>query len=156
MYMEEIGLSVLETTEHGRHNWYVSSGVPFPKGALASEEHVLLIDSSGEPVIAQFDPLAQWEDGSVKWLLVTFTTHTEAGASNKYRLRYGNDVQPATWEPAFQIGESGNQLRVSGDVLRFDINIRRFNLLERFGLGDEVLLDNRYRPRIALSPVPIS
>jgi len=148
--MKEIELSVSERTEHSRLSWYVSSGIPFPDGELASEKNAILIDSSGQPVIAQLDPLVRWESGSVKWLLVTFMTSTEAGADQKYQLRYGNDIQAVEWEPAFNIEESGIELKVYSDELKFSIFGGKLNLLNKLQFAGRDLLDNVFKPGMTL------
>jgi hypothetical protein len=49
----------------------LSSGVPFPRGQLASLSHLRLEAPDGTVLPAQFTPLAQWPDGSYKVVLVT-------------------------------------------------------------------------------------
>lgn len=81
-------LTVAEPTEVARRDWPVISGVPFAKGVLAKAENVRLFDESGQEVPAQFETFADWEDGSVKWLLCTFraTTRAKTEKAMTYRL----------------------------------------------------------------------
>lgn len=71
-------LTVKEPTDRPRADWPLTSGVPFPKGVLASAENVKLFDENGQEVPAQFEKFADWEDGSVKWLTVIFRATTRA------------------------------------------------------------------------------
>ncbi len=66
-------------------DWPVTSGVPFPKGALGSARNVRLLD--GKPL--QTAVTARWPDGSVKWLLLDFR-HT--GRSADYTLEFGPKI----------------------------------------------------------------
>ncbi len=49
----------------------VSGGVPFPRGALTSLDHLILDDGSNQAIPAQFRALAAWPDASIKSVLVT-------------------------------------------------------------------------------------
>ena len=66
--------------------WPVTSGVPFPQGALGSADHLALADAAGKSVPLQATVTARWPDGSVKWVLLDFR---HSGASATYQLRYG-------------------------------------------------------------------
>lgn len=70
--------------------WPVTSGVPFPQGALGSADHLALADAAGKSVPLQATVTARWPDGSVKWVLLDFR---HSGASATYQLRYGPRVR---------------------------------------------------------------
>jgi len=80
----EVPLTVTNTAAVARHAWPVTSGVPFPEGHLGSADHVRLLDESNRTVAAQFVPLAEWPDGSIKWLLVDFQTDLPADGLRRY------------------------------------------------------------------------
>ena len=67
----------------------VSSGIPFPQGALDSLAHVRLLDGSGTEVAAHFSEIAKWPDNSIKSLLAEFVA--TPGMTN-YRIEYGAAV----------------------------------------------------------------
>jgi hypothetical protein len=46
--------------------------LPFAVGALKDETAVAITDAGGNRVPAQFDVLARWTDGSIRWLLARF------------------------------------------------------------------------------------
>lgn len=71
--------------------WPVTSGVPFPQGALATEKHLRLL-RGGEEVLAQFRPLGTWPDGSIKWVLVSILADVPAGETAEYALEFGREV----------------------------------------------------------------
>src|SRR4051794_7782775 len=63
-------LTVVEDAGVARQMETVTSGVPFPQGALKTNSPVQLLDSLGNKVHLQSQPTATWRDGSVKWLLL--------------------------------------------------------------------------------------
>jgi PcRGLX-like protein C-terminal alpha/alpha toroid domain/PcRGLX-like N-terminal RIFT barrel domain/PcRGLX-like protein central beta sandwich domain/Galactose oxidase, central domain len=67
-------------------------GVPFPRGALHDTDKVRLKDNSGKEVPVQVDRLAEWPDGSVKWLLLTTIINAEYAVGKNYRVEYGEGV----------------------------------------------------------------
>ncbi len=50
----------------------VWTGVPLPRSAVAKVDSLRLLGPDGKPVPAQFDVLAKWADGSIKWVLLSF------------------------------------------------------------------------------------
>jgi hypothetical protein len=70
----------------------VTLGVPFPKGALDSPDHVRVLDASGREVPSQVNEVTSWApaDRSVKWAWVFF--FADRGA--RYTLEFGPDVRP--------------------------------------------------------------
>ena len=77
----------------------VFSGIPFPRG-MVKEVQQLQLTANGQPMPAQFEPLARWPDGSFKSVLVGTLVHTEAD----YALEIGNfntPQEPAVPAPVF-------------------------------------------------------
>lgn len=73
----------------------ISSGVPFARGELGDAAHVRLLDATGKEVAAQSKVTGRWQDGSVKWLLISFMTTVAAKQAAAYSLEYGNAVSNA-------------------------------------------------------------
>ncbi len=69
----------------------VSHGIPLAKGSLGPDEldRLYLVDADGQPVPVQSRSLAQWPDGSVKWVLVSFV-----GQPGDYVLHIGQEARP--------------------------------------------------------------
>ncbi|MGE0455116.1 MAG: hypothetical protein AB7O37_08575 [Vicinamibacteria bacterium] len=67
-------------------------GLPFPKGALASPDHVRVLGPDGREIESQVTEVATWEpaDPSIKWAWVFFF----AGGGDRYAVEYGADVRP--------------------------------------------------------------
>ncbi len=87
----------------------ITLGVPFPKGALSSPDHVRVLDAAGREVISQITEVTTWEpaDPSLKWIWVFFF----ATDSTTYALEYGPSIRRA--RPAVQL-EILNNPRAAG------------------------------------------
>lgn len=133
---EVIPLAVEEPTGNPRGSWPIASGVPFPQGALASRDHVRLLDGEGREIPAQFTVLSRWPDGSIKWLLVEFLAST-SGAVTNYSLEYGNAVSPSPVEDPFVVRDAGSELIVSNGKLQLAISTRQFALFNRLWLDTD-------------------
>ncbi|MCX6906949.1 MAG: hypothetical protein NTY01_02775, partial [Verrucomicrobia bacterium] len=70
-------------------DWPVTSGVPFPKGALGSAHNVRLLDAKGVAVPLQAAVTGRWADGSAKWVLLDFR---HSGGAADYILEFGPKV----------------------------------------------------------------
>jgi len=91
---QTVPLTVRNPHPFAVEDWPVTTGIPFPRGELASPDHVRLLGQRGEEP-AQVKLTARWPDGSVKWLLVTFFADAPAGGAATYRLEYGRAVRRA-------------------------------------------------------------
>lgn len=58
------------------------TGVPLPRSTVTDAAALRLLDPAGEATPAQFDVLATWSDGSVKWVLVSFFASAEAAGAD--------------------------------------------------------------------------
>ena len=87
-----VPLEVANEAPVERRSWPVTSGIPFPQGALMAAENTRLLDRAGAEIPLQAAVLAEWPDGSVKWLLLDFQADVGAAGSAEYRLEYGNGV----------------------------------------------------------------
>ena len=68
----KIPLSVRSFSESPVPPMPVWTGVPFARSAVKKADSLRLLGPEGKPVPAQFDVLAIWAVGSVKWVLVSF------------------------------------------------------------------------------------
>ena len=56
----------------------VSVGVPFGRGVVCDEKRLSLRTPAGGEIQSQWEPLARWPDGSLKWALVDFVVGGES------------------------------------------------------------------------------
>ena len=129
----EVILKVSEYAGVPRIDWPVSGGVPFAIGKLTDPVALQLVDEDRRPLRLQCQPLARWEDGSIKWLLVDFFADLDANETGRYLLCYGEakprdvdtDQPPLTWERV------DNGVAIDTGVLRAVISRR---LVERVSI----------------------
>ncbi|MEN6403785.1 MAG: hypothetical protein ABFD94_17720 [Armatimonadia bacterium] len=97
----------------------VTSGIPFPKGVLGSERDLRIL-RDGKDVLAQVIPLGTWDDGSLKWVLVTLLADVRKGESANYTLEFGRGVKQQL---------SGAPLAVAGaDGISLDTGATKFRV----------------------------
>ncbi len=76
----------------------MTTGVPFPRGALEDESNVRLVDEHGKVVALQTKITARWSRfGTIKWLLCDFTADLDGGPRRFY-LEYGPDIERSSRE----------------------------------------------------------
>ena len=92
---DRVELKVENPYEFALSEFPITSGVPFAKGELAGAEHARLLDAQQREVVLQPKVAARWQDGSVKWLHVSFLAGAVAKSTAKYALEYGSDVSRA-------------------------------------------------------------
>ena len=75
--------------------WPVTTGVPFPRGALKKAENCRLVDDTGKEQPLQATVAATWdaEKTSIRWLTIDFV----AQPGRKYELEFGEDVKSHEW-----------------------------------------------------------
>ena len=117
----------------------VSIGVPIPRGVVTSERRMELIDDRGKSVALQTRRLADWEDGSARWVLATFQAGVAAGGERRYTVRLRRaGRRPRPLRSHVRIEESPSAITASNGVLEWRISKRRFDLL-----GGVRLLDGK-------------
>jgi hypothetical protein len=137
----QIPIIVQERAGHGRNSEPVTLGVPFARGELLPNVPVRLVEVGGNPVEAQFKPMAVWDDGSTKWLKCDFQARVAANSTAQYTLEKNASHSSATELTAI---ESSSEIIVTTGPLRFAINKMRFNLFDRVWL--DLNGDRQYTP----------
>lgn len=116
-------------------NLPVTTGVPFPKGALGSGDHVRLLAANAE-VPLQTRVLQRWPDGSVKWLLLDFSSTTPFAA-----LEYGADVTRAAHPSPLTVTSDAGTVTVDTGPLKFTVSKRRFSLFDGVWRNGQPIVD---------------
>lgn len=91
----------------------VTGGVPISEGAAPEGSFFQLADDSGAQVPLQAEVLGQWEDGSVRWVLLDFQAAPPADGEAAYTLTWG-DEPPAGPEAPCAVENDGRTIS-SGD-----------------------------------------
>ncbi len=124
---QRIPLTVRETAGVARRGEVVRSGIPLPRSlGVRDASSLSVLDPSGHPVPADFQPLARWGGGRddaakpIQWLLVSFPATVEAGKSAVYELATGGGPAPPPAAPV-RLTRQGNRFTVDtgAAVFRF-------------------------------------
>jgi len=126
-----VPLAVLERAGFDRDKWPVTTGIPFPKGALRSTKNLHLINSKGVKIPYQTRTLGFWDDGSIKWLLLDFQATLEAGKKGQYYLEMRDDETTPLEGYRITIEEDNHALFVDTGVLKAEFLKDRFTLFNR-------------------------
>ena len=126
------------TVEHHAPGAPITVGIPFPKGALYSPEHVRLLDAAGDVIPSQVTEVTSWApaDSSLKWIWVFFF----ANDGDTYEVEYGPDIERSPL-PEDRVTFVNNQ-RPYG-VTEITTGPLRLQVAKRGGSGflDRVFLD---------------
>src|SRR4029077_182540 len=100
----------------------VTIGFPLPQGMVSDSGCLTLWDASGCQLPLQAHPLANWFDGSVKWVLLDFQANIEAKTRLTYQIRCISD--PFIWyqSPSLSVQESPEQIVVETGKVTFFVN----------------------------------
>ena len=133
-YSEIIPVQVKQATKGAP----ITMGIPFAKGALASPDHVRVLDNQGNEIPSQTTLVTTWEpvDYSVKWLWVFFFS---TGDEN-YTIEHGPNIRKAPITgPKIKVKNAqraGQTSQVNTGVLRFNIGKRKGG-----GFIDDIIFD---------------
>jgi hypothetical protein len=124
-----VPLTVAEPAGIARSRGHVTSGVPFPMGALQTNAAFRLLDAGGSALPLQTQVPAIWRDGSIKWVLLDFQTDLAAGETRQFTLEGGGNLM--TSPPplqAIRIDDQPEALWVSTGPLRFAVDKGQFGV----------------------------
>jgi hypothetical protein len=134
-------------------NYAVSSGIPFPIGAVTDISTLRMLDSNSTAVPCQFATMVNWPDGSVKIAKATFVPSVSGNSYDRYSVRYQNSsgiAVPTVTNP-ITVTDNGTQQVVNTGVATFYINKSTFTVFDQVSIngvnqmqsaGDIVFVDN--------------
>jgi len=108
----------------------VTSGVPFPAGALTSPDKVRLLGPEGREVPCQVAVTARWLDRSVKWLLLDFQASLEARETRVWTLEYGEQVERQPFDSPLCVTSWGGVTTVLTGPLKLQFAAAQVGLLD--------------------------
>jgi hypothetical protein len=115
----------------------VCSGIPLPKGKLASADNVRLLGGDGREVPCQVTPTAYWPGGSDKWVLVDAVLAPPAAA--RLTLEYGPNVRRGQVPAPIRAEAVGPGVRVTGEAVSARIG-RDGGILDECRFGGRALV----------------
>ncbi|HSB15320.1 MAG TPA: hypothetical protein VLE22_12745 [Bryobacteraceae bacterium] len=102
----------------------VTAGVPFPEGALGSDENLRVLDQAGRELPLQSRMQARWKDGSVKWVLLDFQGRPDTA----YTLEYGSDVRRRQGLSRLSVKDEPEQVEVVTGPLRIRVSKQKYGV----------------------------
>lgn len=123
-----VAVSVREPDGLERRRWPLTVSVPFARGALPAGTPVGVRDDGGGALPVQVRPLAQWPDGSVRWLLVD--TQVDLRANQERRLRIEPGAAAAAPATPLRLTDSEQGIAVDAGALRFAVPRARFAIAD--------------------------
>ncbi|MFA5087598.1 MAG: hypothetical protein WC552_01025 [Candidatus Omnitrophota bacterium] len=117
----------------------VTGGVPFPRGVLHAENEISVEKNDGQIVPFQSRVTARWNDGSIKWVLVTIPATVEGGLQTRYFIRYPSSAKASPEKNL--IAESSGEVVVDTGAIKFSIDKKQFRLFDKVWIdgGMEVI-----------------
>ncbi len=115
-----IPLQIDEPLENRSVAWPITTGVPFPRGALTDAAHCRLVDADGTEQPLQSRVTATWdrEAKSIRWLTIDFI----AAAGQQYWLEFGDEIQRKESPSPLKVLPGEEQLLVETGVLRVEFS----------------------------------
>lgn len=89
-YLAERSVPITAGGNPGQEGW-LRTGVPFPRGVLTRESDIRVTGPDGAVLPVQTVALRQWEDGSIRWLLLDFP----ATGGVSYQLSFSGGATPS-------------------------------------------------------------
>ncbi len=110
-------------------NWPITTGVPFPAGALRSADHVRVLDEAGREVPCQALTTSVYPDGSVRWLLLDLQADVPA-RGRELQLEYGDTVARAAPPQPIVLEQTPQAINLSTGPLSLSVRRDRGNFLD--------------------------
>lgn len=129
-----VEVELLEEAGLDRSGEPVRFGFPLPKGVLFDPSHIRLLTPDGVEWPAQFTITSFWEDGSIRWLLVTFLADVKANSKTVYTVEFGSDVNRRAHARSVIYRKSGSIIMVDTGPMRLSINTRNFSPFDKVWL----------------------
>ena len=121
----EIPLLLEENQGYVRRSEVVTLGVPLSRGAVTDVAPLKVLDPNGDPVLAQFEVLSTWPDGSLKWVLVDFLADCPSQGRRQYQLTSRGERSDAS---PLSVSQAENSVTVQTGPLRCVLNPHHFDL----------------------------
>jgi len=132
-------LEVRNPLPYERRGEPVTFGVPLPCGVVFAgaegEVPLVLSDSSGKVLPAQYQVLARWPDGSVRWVLVDSRVDVGPGEVRELFLRKGRYQVPASSLRVYETEEA-----IFAETGKLKLVVRK----EHFRLFDDLRVEGLY------------
>ncbi len=106
----------------------ISNGVPLPLGAVFDASDLKIKDKEGKLVDAGFTPLQKWQDGSWRFVQVSFLSDLKARDKSEYLLIGGKGGNPVK---GISVQEDDDGYTVITGPLKFTVLKKGFNVIDQ-------------------------
>jgi hypothetical protein len=111
--MEKITIRLEEKDGTARVKEPVGLGIPLPKGSVQAIYQLALMNGQ-EPINVQLEPLAHWQDGSLRWVYASFLASLGSGKVKDLELVKQQKPNATTsHKPAIEQTSDGCVIRIS-------------------------------------------
>lgn len=132
-------LSLQEPAGVAHDQAHVRWGVPLPQGLVGAAEPLRLVDADGNVWPTQARDLAQWPDGSRRWVLLDTLADLAADETAELTLRVPDE--PEDVSSPLSVTETQDAVLLDTGPLRVEIDKRSGSVLRRAWLDDVLVLD---------------
>jgi hypothetical protein len=135
-----VPLQIRDNSGVSRRDWPVTTGVPFPVGAVNDVGQLRLTDAAGREIPAQFSVLSRYgaRDNSLRWVLVDFQVDVPANGEVTVHLR--NDRPAEAVSAPIRISETSQAITVDTGGVVATISRRDGSLLQSVSVGGRQVL----------------
>lgn len=131
---ELVKLKVAEVAGVERRSEPVTSGIPFPQGAVKDASELALAGADGKPVPAAFTVLTTWpKDKSVRWALLDTQVSVPANGAAELAVVKGAAAAPAA---KLTVEDGPETITVNTGVLKFTVRKKGFRVFESAWLDE--------------------
>jgi hypothetical protein len=131
---ELVRLKCAEAAGVERQGEPVTSGVPFPEGAVKDAGKLALVGANGKAIPAAFTVLSTWpKDKSVRWALLDTQVSVPANGAADLAVGLGAPAAPAA---KLVVDDGADLITVNTGVLKFTVRKKGFRLFESAWLDE--------------------
>ena len=130
---EDIPIEILNETPFPR-NTQLRFGVPFARAKVFSLDNIVLRDSKGKILPAQFAVFSRYEDKSLRHLFVTSSAVLAPGEKKTYTLSFGRKISAPEFDTQLKSTFSKDSLTVDSGRLKAKVSRKNFNFVENISV----------------------
>ena len=130
----EVPISISNYLSYNIRDCFFSGGVPFVRGQLKSLDNLALVDQDGVLVPFQSGILSKWQDGSIRWALVTVKSGLSSLENKNYYLRYAPQFKKQPAQKGIIIKDTPGEVVVNTGGLQFSVSKNNFYLFDKVWL----------------------
>ena len=119
----------------------ITVSIPFARGKITDSRHFTIHDGQ-QPLPTQRHPLATWDDGSIKWLLVHAQVDLPGNQSKTLHFAIDSTAEQPVSNQRIHLTESAPGIDIDTGVLTFHIPRVGFWPVQRIHLNGDLLWDD--------------